>query len=178
MVPDAGPHDRITNVTVGGSHAWYMLGHAYFDKAFSARFREILEQEHGRADTVDKLWENLYMEHIHEFDMRIRRYPANYIHEFDSLSEVQQFDPLFLENLDSEIFNNICSTLGCDINEIHDVYPLKQGLTNLSCHFATNDGEWVYRHPGPGTELLVDRQAELKALETARDLNIDHTFCI
>ena len=171
-----GPHDRITNVTVGGSHAWYMLGHAYFDKAFSARFREILEQEHGRADTVDKLWENLYMEHIHEFDMRIRRYPANYIHEFDSLSEVQQFDPLFLENLDSEIFNNICSTLGCDINEIHDVYPLKQGLTNLSCHFATNDGEWVYRHPGPGTELLVDRQAELKALETARDLNIDHTF--
>ncbi len=173
---ETGAHGRITKVTIGGSHAWYMLGHAYFDRAFSARFCEILEKEHDCPETADKLWEDLYMEHIDEFDMRIRCYPDNYIHEFDSLSEVQQFDPLFLENLNSEIFNNICSTLGCNIAEIHDVYPLKQGLTNLSCHFATNEGEWVYRHPGRGTELLVDRQAELTALRTARDLGIDHTF--
>ena len=30
-----GSHDRIIDVSVGGSHAWYMLGHVYFDRAFS-----------------------------------------------------------------------------------------------------------------------------------------------
>ena len=39
--------------------------------------------------------------------MTIRRYENPIIHEFDSLDELQEFDPLFLENLDSEIFDNI-----------------------------------------------------------------------
>lgn len=171
-----GAHDRIADVRVGGSHAWYMIGHAYFDRAFSARFRRILEEEHDRPETADKLWEQLYLEHIGELPMRVRRYDPPVIREFDSLDELRGFDPLFLENIDSEIFDNIKAVLGCEKSEIHDVYPLKQGLTNLSCHFATNDGEWVYRHPGVGTELLIDRQAEEAALECARDLGIDHTF--
>ena len=108
--------------------------------------------------------------------MRIRKYDPPIIHEFDSLDELRDFDPLFLENLDSEIFDNIVAVLGCDKSEIRNVYPLKQGLTNLSCHFTTDDGEWVYRHPGVGTELLVDRKAEKTALETARNLGLDSTF--
>ena len=39
-----GPADRITGATVGGANAWVMLGHVYFDRNFSATFREILEQ--------------------------------------------------------------------------------------------------------------------------------------
>jgi CTP:phosphocholine cytidylyltransferase-like protein/thiamine kinase-like enzyme len=171
-----GAHDRITGVTIGGEHAWYMIGHAYFDGAFSRRFAEILEEEHNRPETADKLWEQLYVDHIGELSMQIRRYDPPIIKEFDSLDELRGFDPLFLENLDSEIFDNIVAVLGCDKSEIRDVYPLKQGLTNLSCHFATNEGEWVYRHPGVGTELLVDRTAEKAALETARLLKLDRTF--
>lgn len=169
-------HDRITKVTKGGRDAWYMIGHAFFDRAFSKRFREILEAEYDLPETRSKLWEDLFAEHVKELDMAIRRYDPPIIHEFDSLDELRDFDPLFLENLDSEIFDNIVSVLGCEKCEIHDVYPLKQGLTNLSCHFATNDGEWVYRHPGVGTELLVNRQDELVALKTAAELGLDHTF--
>ena len=173
---EVGARGRIAGVRVGGSDAWYMIGHAYFDRAFSARFREVLEAEYDLPQTRDKLWEDLYAEHIGEFDMRIRKYDPPIIREFDSLDELRDFDPMFLENLDSEIFDNIVAVLGCDKSEIHDVYPLKQGLTNLSCHFATNDGEWVYRHPGVGTELLVNRSAEKAALETARALGLDSTF--
>ncbi len=171
-----GAHDRIRGVKVGGENVWYMIGHVFFDKDFSARFREILESEYDLPQTRDKLWEDLYVEHIKELDMLIRRYDPPIIREFDSLDELRDFDPLFLENLDSEIFDNIVAVLGCEKNEIHDVYPLKQGLTNLSCHFATNDGEWVYRHPGVGTELLINRTAEKTALETARQLGLDNTF--
>lgn len=171
-----GANDRITGVTIGGSDSWYMLGHVYFDEAFSKAFVSILESEYDRPETTDKLWEDLYIEHIKELDMTMRPYLEGVINEFDSLDELRAFDPHFLENVDSEVFDNICGTLGCSKSEIHDVYPLKQGLTNLSCHFSTNDGEYVYRHPGVGTELLVNRRGEVAALKKAKELGLDDTF--
>ena len=173
---ETGAGGRITKVTVGGSDSWYMLGHVYFDRAFSDCFVKILEAEYDRPETTDMLWEDLYVEHIKELDMVLRPYPAGVINEFDSLDELRAFDPHFLENVDSEIFDNIVAVLGCTKAEIHDVYPLKQGLTNLSCHFATNDGEYVYRHPGIGTELLINRAGEVAAQKVAKQLGIDETF--
>lgn len=164
-----GAMDRITNVTIGGSDAWYMLGHVYFDKAFSLAFKQILETEYNKPETTDKLWEDLYIEHIKELDMVIKKYPEGEINEFDSLDELRVFDPHFIENVDSDIFDNIEQVLGCSKSEIHDVYPLKQGLTNLSCHFRTNDGEYVYRHPGVGTELLINRNGEVAAPKRPRN---------
>lgn len=171
-----GAHGRIESVSVGGSDSWCMIGHAYFDRSFSDRFARILVDEYPLRETVDKLWEQLYVEHIDEFDMLAKKYDTGVIWEFDSLDELREFDPLFLENLDSEIFDNIASVLGCAKSEIRDVYPLKQGLTNLSCHFRTDSGEFVYRHPGVGTEQLVDRAAEAAALRVANELGIDGTF--
>lgn len=167
---------RITGVNIGGSDSWFMIGHAYFDRQFSNTFGIILETEYDLPQTRDKLWEDIFIEHIHELEMFVRKYDPPTIWEFDSLDELRQFDPLFLENLDSEIFDNISSVLGCQRSEIHDIYPLKQGLTNLSCHFATDNGEWVYRHPGIGSELLIDRKAEYTALQAARALKLDSTF--
>ena len=173
---EAGPKDRITGVTVGGSDSWVMLGHVYFDHDFSERFVPLLDEAVSHAENSGKLWESIYAENLKTLDMEIRRYPEGVIHEFDSLAELEDFDPDFIENVGSEIFDNIVSVLGCTREEISDFYPLKQGLTNLSCHFTTNDGEWVYRHPGVGTELLIDRAGEVAALETARRLGIDDTF--
>ncbi len=173
----AGAKDRIESVSPrGGSDSWYMIGHAYFDQAFSNAYVRILENEYELPETADKLWEQLYVDHIHELDMEIRRFGPGVIHEFDSLDDLREFDPRFLENVDSEIFDNICAVLGCEKGEIHDVYPLKEGLTNLSCHFATDEGEYVYRHPGVGTELMIDRHAEKAAQEFAKAAGLDDTF--
>ncbi len=171
-----GPRGRITAVTIGGSDALYMIGHAYFDRAFSEQFREILVAEYDLPQTADKLWEELYIDHIDDLSMVARDYGQGVIYEFDSLDELREFDPFFLENVDSDAFNNITATLGCSRSEIRDIYPLKQGLTNLSCHFRTDEGEYVYRHPGVGTEQLVDRAAEASALRLAKELGIDNTF--
>lgn len=171
-----GAGDRITGVTVGGHDSWVMLGHVYFDHAFTNRFVPLLGEALHRPETNSKLWEAIYADNIRQLDMEVRRYPEGVIHEFDSLAELESFDPDFITNVDSEIFDNIVSVLGCKREEIRDLYPLKQGITNLSCHFSTDTGEWVYRHPGVGTELLIDRKAELAALEAARDLGVDDTF--
>ena len=42
---------RITGVQVGGSDAWYMIGHAYFDRSFSEKFTQILEREYDSPVT-------------------------------------------------------------------------------------------------------------------------------
>ncbi|WIY82620.1 phosphotransferase [Propionimicrobium sp. PCR01-08-3] len=171
-----GTGNRITDVTVGGSDAWVMLGHVYFNRAFSEKFVQILEEVYDLPETADKLWEGIYADHIKQLKMVLRPYETGFINEFDSLDELSGFDPAFIENVDSDIFDNIVSVLDCKKSEIHDFYPLKQGLTNLSCHFAVGDEEYVYRHPGVGTEQMIDREAEEAALRLARDLGIDDTF--
>lgn len=172
----AGTGDRIESVTVGGCDSQIMLGHVYFDRAFSRTFVRILEAEYDLPVTAGKLWEEIYVDHIKELDMVVRPYEDGIIHEFDSLDELREFDPHFLNNVDSEVFDNIVAVLGCDKNDIHDVYPLKQGLTNLSCHFAIGNDEYVYRHPGVGTEYIIDREAELVAQSLAKDLGLDGTY--
>ncbi len=171
-----GSQNRIVDVQVGGSDAWIMLGHVYFDKAFSQKFKEILKAEYELPQTYDKLWEVLYIEHIDELAMVRKEYETGVINEFDSLDELKAFDPHFMDNIDTKIFKNIATTLNCDISEIGKFYPLKQGLTNLSCHFCAGDDEYVYRHPGVGTSKLVDRESEVVALELARDLDLDTTY--
>ena len=54
-------------------------------------------------------------------------------------------------------YAHISSVLGVQRDEITDIWPLKQGLTNESWHFTTSEGEYVYRQPGVGTEDLIDR---------------------
>lgn len=173
-----GAGGRITGATVGGAGAWTMLGHVYFDRAFSTRFRQVLESVYHLPETAPKLWEAIYLDHVKELDMVIRKYPDGVINEFDSLDELRAFDPHFLENLDSEVFTNISTALDCSPEEITALYPLKQGITNLSCHFTVGDQEYVYRHPGAGTEKMVDRQAEFEALHLASSLGVDSTFVV
>ena len=175
-----GPRGRIAEVSVGGSDAWAMLGHAYFDRAFSTAFVPILDAAVRKPGTEDMLWEDVFCDNVGELRMVARHYPGDCIHEFDTLDQVSGFDPAFIENVDSRIFDNIVSVLGCDKSHIHSFYPLKQGLTNLSCHFSVGEGaderEYVYRHPGLGTEKMVDRAAEEAGLRLARDLGLDSTF--
>lgn len=171
-----GAGGRITGATVGGADAWTMLGHVYFDRAFSATFRTILESVYDLPETAPKLWESIYLDHIKSLDMVIRKYPDGVIHEFDSIDELRSFDPAFMENIDSEVFENISSALGCERGRIGAFYPLKQGITNLSCHFSVGEDEYVYRHPGAGTNQLIDRRAEIEALRLAGELGLDSTF--
>lgn len=171
-----GAGGRIVGVSVGGRDAYAMLGHVYFDRAFSARFRAILEGVYDRPDTAPKLWEDIYADHLDELEMVMRPYGRGVVHEFDSLSDLLEFDHDFLSNVDSSILDNICGALGCDRAEITDIAPIKQGLTNLSFRFACRGEAYVYRHPGPGTDEIINRASEAYSQEVAKALGIDDTF--
>lgn len=87
---------RITGVTIGGADSWYMLGHVLFDRAFSSSFLHILEQEYDRPETLNRMWENIYMEHLDELTLYIKKYRDNVIREFDTVQELAAFDPDYL----------------------------------------------------------------------------------
>ena len=171
-----GRADTIVSAVFGGSDAWITMGHAYWDRAFARAFLEILNEVYDDPETAGKLWEDIYAEHVAELPMRIRRYPADVIWEFDSLDELRTFDPYFIENVDSGILDNICATLSCERADIESCMPINQGLTNLSVKFVVGGVPYVYRHPGAGTDEIINRESEAFSQGIARELGIDRTF--
>lgn len=93
----------ITDVSVGGSDSWYMMGHVYWNREFSSRFVEFLEAEYDLPETKQMYWENIYMKHIRQLPLYIRRYPEGIVREFDSLKELCQFDPSYIPYLEKLI---------------------------------------------------------------------------
>lgn len=155
---------------------WCMLGHVYFSRAFSQAFREVLLEQYDSLETRTNLWERLYERNLDRLTMYIRRYDADKVLEFDSLEELREFDDKYLENTDSKIFKNICKVLDCRESDIVDIQVIKQGLTNLSFHFRCRDGEYVYRHPGVGTEAYISRRSEAFSMQKAHELGLDKTL--
>lgn len=119
----------IDSVTVGGSDAWYMLGHVFWDEAFTKTFLAILEREYDLPQTAGKLWESIYMEHLDDLKMRIKRYPQGLISEFDTLDELRVFDPSYVFDTRSQILRNVASQLGVFERDIVNVVPLKRNTT-------------------------------------------------
>lgn len=167
---------RITGIDHTPCDQWVMLGHAYFSRAFSERFGEILSREYDTGDTKYELWESLLERHLDELKIYIRRYDSDKVFEFDSVEELRGFDDKYLENSGSRIFSNICRVLGCAESEIEQIAVVKQGLTNLSFRFSCRGQRYIYRHPGVGTEKYISRQSEAFSMEVAKALGLDNTI--
>ncbi len=168
--------DRINGVSVGGSDSWYMLGHVYYDRKFSDKFKAILEREYEKADTKEHLWEDLYMKHMDELDLYVRKYDAGKVLEFDSLDELRAFDEEYINNADSAILKNICDILHCEMKHIVNIKAIKAGLTNTSFQFEVDGKGYVYRHPGVGTSKYINRKSEAFSMDVAAKLGLDDTF--
>lgn len=163
----------ITNLTVGGKNSLAMVGHAYFNEKFSFIFRTLLEDEINDFGISAMFWEEFYAKHMTELTLYMKKYKEDEILEFDNIEDLRLFDSEFLLNVDSEIITNICDTLSCCPNEITDIAVINAGLTNVSFSFNVNGILYVYRHPGGTAGNLIDRQAELFAQMSAKEIGID-----
>jgi CTP:phosphocholine cytidylyltransferase-like protein len=126
---------RIKNVIVGGKDSWIMLGHAFWSEQFSKHFLEILEADYDKPETANKLWERIYIDHIDEFNMKIRKYPNGYIFEFDTLDELREFDKSYVEDTRSSILRCIAKKLGVTESKIVNISAYKD-KDNAAAGFA------------------------------------------
>lgn len=136
----------VDSVTVGGRDAWFMLGHAFWTKEFSNEFLRILEATYDLPETAGKLWESIYMEHLDTLKLRIRKYPSDFIFEFDSLDELREFDDSYVNNTRSKIIAAISSELGCREGEMTDLKAVKddKGITAIGFEFTYKNQKYTY----------------------------------
>ena len=130
----------IKEIKVGGRDSWVMLGHVFWSESFSRSFLHILEDEYEWPETADKLWETIYIEHINELPMKIRKYPADFIFEFDTLDELREFDTSYITNTRSEILTKIAGELGVEEKEIRSLKAFKD-KDNAAAGFTFETGK-------------------------------------
>lgn len=165
---------RITDVSVGGHDSWYMLGQVYFDEAFSSRFKKILVAEYEEAK--GELWEKLYMKHLDELDMHIRKYDADKVLEFDSLDELRVFDSEYINYADSRILQNICRVLKCEVKEIIEIQAMETDRNNKSFKFTVRDEDYIYCHLDIGTTACINRESKALSMRAPHELGLDDAF--
>ena len=79
------------------------------------------------------------------------------------------------EDLDF-IYNCICEVFDCDLSQIYDLQPLQKGLSNSVLSFRFNGGKYVFRYPGLGSEILIDRGRESIVQKQIEDAGVDTTL--
>lgn len=136
----------IEDVKIGGTDSWVMLGHVFFTREFSKRFVEILEEIYDLPETADLLWESIYIAHIDELPMYIRKYSQDTIFEFDSLDELRIFDQEYINNTGSEILQQIAYELACEEKEITDARPIKESNETIGFEFTVKGKSYQYRY--------------------------------
>lgn len=127
-------HDYIKDVRIGGHNTWYMAGHVYFTNTFSRKFREIMNKEYSKDSVKNSYWEDVYIEHINELPMQVRRYADNEIFEFDTLDELRSFDESYIGNTRSVILKDICKRMLWNESEV--VHIKKQSFSETNAVFT------------------------------------------
>lgn len=135
-------YDRICKIVVGGKNAWYLSGHAFFDEKYSAKFRSILQEEYSEENVRRGYWEDIYVRHIHELKMKVKRYSREDFYEFDSLDELRLFDSSYLDNTRSEVLRKVASMLDCKESELHSF--MKAGSGGGDFFFDVKDERYFY----------------------------------
>ena len=154
-----------------------LLGHSYWTKEFSSIFIELAEADRTLGIYDDKFWEWLIKDNLKNLPpYYFKEYAPGTIHEFDYFEQLRQFDNDYIGHTHSDIIRNIKLVFRCDEEDIVDFRNVNEGLTNTSFIFRIDDVDYIYRHPGDGTESIINRRNEKQSLIRAKEYGIDPTY--
>ena len=168
---------RIVKMRPGEDGGLMLLGHAYWSEVFSDAFVALAEADRPLGAYDRKFWEWMVMDKLGELPaIWFKEYAPGAIHEFDYFEQLRQFDTGYVLHAHSDILRNIKLVFRCDEEDIVDFRTVKEGLTNTSFVFRINGVDYIYRHPGEGTESIIDRRNEKTSLIKALEAGIDPTY--
>ena len=177
MYVDVDADNRILSMEKGRTAGKILLGHSFWAKDFSDAFFMFVDadKEVGKYNT--SFWELLVKDNLESLPpFYFKEYPLGYIHEFDYFEELREFDKSYVDNTKSKIIANIKSVFDCEDKDIVSFRCINEGLTNTSFIFRIKGEDYIYRHPGDGTEKIINRHNERISLENAKALGIDPTY--
>ncbi len=71
------------------------------------------------------------------------------------------------------IIDCVCDVFCCTPNAITELQPLQKGLSNSVLSFRYSGGKYVFRYPGLGSEILIDRGRESIVQKMIEDAGVD-----
>ena len=167
---------RIVEMEKWQSGGLMLLGHSFWQSDFSRKFTEIAEADsEGRYD--DLFWEWLVKYNLDVLPpFYFKEYAPGNIFEFDYFEQLKQFDAGYVSHAHSDIIRNIKLVFRCDEDDVADFRNISEGLTNTSFVFRIHGENYIYRHPGDGTESIINRKNEKHSLIIAKEFGIDPTY--
>ena len=135
-----------------------MIGLSYLSGEEANVLKENLSRYSMMEEYDDSFWEDALLEGNRmivlskevEDDKAVEINTYEQLREFDSSSN----------HLKSDAIDIIMHVFKCKNDEIKNIEILKKGMTNRSFLFTVNEGKFIMRIPGEGTEKLINRQNE------------------
>lgn len=153
-----------------------IYGHSYFNPEFSRRLIQHMDKEINDFRIYVLFWEEFVAKHIDDLDMYVRKYPSDFLFEFDTIQEIQNIEGLFLGNVSGWINEKICYVLKCNEDEISDINVLQKGLSNILFTFVVRGERYIFRYPGDSTQFFIYRKNECVANKLAAKAHADDTY--
>ena len=158
-------------------NTYVLMGHSFWRKEFSEAFINQVEAVRESGVYNNCYWEILVKDKLDELpDIFFKEYLPGNIFEFDYFDELRKFDSQYLGHTHSEIIRNIKLVFRCDEEDIIDFRNVSEGMTNTSFIFKIDGIDYIYRHPGDGTESIINRRNEKKSLIKAKEAGVDPTY--
>lgn len=174
---DTDSDGKIILMEEGRSQGQILLGHSFWEERFSDAFITLVESVQKKGKYSNEFWESLVKDYLNYLPaMYFKEYAASNIFEFDYFEELRAFDTQYLGYTHSEIIRNIKLVFRCDEEDIVDFRNVSEGMTNTSFIFQIKGVDYIYRHPGDGTESIINRKNEKKSLIKAKEIGIDPTY--
>jgi len=177
MYVDTDADKRIVSMQMERERGQMLLGHTFWQKEFASAFIDIVEQDREIGHYNNVFWEHLVRENLSVLpEIYFKEYKSGNIFEFDYFEDLRKFDTKYLSYTHSGIMRNIKLVFRCDEEDIVDFRNVSEGLTNTSFIFKIDGKDYIYRHPGDGTQNIVNRKHEKTSLVKAKELGIDPTY--
>lgn len=169
--------DRITELNDTKKKGLMLWGHSFWNKEFCESFIRLAEKDRDVGKYSQVFWEWMVKDELKNLPpFYIKEYKSGCIFEFDYFEDLRKFDTKYLGYTHSEIIRNIKLVFRCDEEDVVDFRNISKGLTNTSFIFKINGVDYIYRHPGDGTESIISRRNEKSSLIKAKELGIDPTY--
>lgn len=93
----------------------------------------------------------------------------------NKMKNIQTTGGVFTDEIRQLVLSNITKVFFCKEEDIEELVPVQAGMTNIVLSFRFNGGKYIYRHPGLGSEILVERGRETIMQKVVEDVGIDTT---
>lgn len=177
MYVDTDETGRIIKMEQGRVQGQILLGHAFWTKEFSEAFIALAEADREVGQYATSFWEWLVKDNLFVLPpMYFKEYATGNVFEFDYFEDLRSFDTQYLGHTHSEIIRNIKLVFRCDEEDIVNFRNVSKGMTNTSFIFKIDGVDYIYRHPGDGTDSIISRRNEKTSLIKAKEIGIDPTY--